>query len=68
MALIVKENIPNKKCWACGHEINNQGALMLPKAGEGIAYLHPVCAQSMSREILNDLCMLTALGYEIEDG
>lgn len=67
MALIIKDKILDTKCWACGQKIDNGEAVILAIGAIGTAYMHPGCAKSISRKLLNDFVELTDLGYINEE-
>ena len=66
MALLIKEDVDCKQCLICGKKINNREASILLKVGDEIVSLHPICARSISLDLLRDLSTLTNLGYEVE--
>jgi len=66
MAVIIKEEIECKQCLICGREIKNCEASIVLKVKDEIVSLHPICARSISLDLLRDLCVLTNLGYEVE--
>jgi len=66
MALLIKEEIGCKQCWVCGKEIKNNEASILLTIEDEVVSLHPLCARSVSLDLLKDLSTLANLGYEIE--
>ena len=66
MAVLIKEEIGCKQCLICGKKINDCEASILLKVGDEIVSLHPICARSISLDLLRDLSTLANLGYEVE--
>ena len=48
--------------------IEDHGPSMLVSGANEIAYLHPDCAKSLSRRLIDDLSDLIDLGFKFEDG
>ena len=67
MAVVIKGEVSDTKCWACGRKIGNDDVSILTVGTMGIIYLHPGCAQSISRKLLSDYVELTDLGYRDTD-
>lgn len=69
MAVILKRDTTGKKCWLCGREIGNAGndeVAIVSIGARDVLYMHPLCAQSLSQQILRDLSQLDDLGFVIE--
>lgn len=67
MALILTQQIGDKRCWSCGRIIETgQPAVTLTAAME-VIYLHPLCARNVAQRIFGDIGQLTDFGYEIEE-
>ena len=68
MAIIMKRDNTGKKCWMCGREIDRSEVAIVSTGARDMLYMHPYCAESLSRRILGDLSQLADLGFEISDG
>jgi len=67
MAVILKRGTTGKKCWICGRETDDDEATIVSTGARDIQYMHPYCAQFLSRQILRDLSQLTDLGFQVTD-
>ena len=67
MAIVIKKDTSGKKCWMCGRQIEDNEAGIVSTGARDMLYMHPCCAQSLSRRILGDLSQLADLGFEIGD-
>jgi len=67
MALILRDNVSGKKCWACGLEIRGDEAVIIATGARDLLYMHPSCAKSISQQLFKDIAQLIDLGYELED-
>jgi hypothetical protein len=69
MAVILKQDVSGRRCWACGVDVEDIGegkAVIVCAGTRDVVYLHPICAQSLGQQIFRDLGQLGDFGFDIE--